>query len=247
MFAGNQGNNPCAAANYQGYSIAVVNTNCTTDRHADSYRYLSATPSHSIIVPAAPSDSVYSVNVLFSGLGCTGAVVSSSILLQNAASTLSSSLSYYYYGSQSQSTTCIAPANGICDGYIFNACPTAGLTFATVSSQKPSTNWNKIVFQNNVCRSGNQGGTVFYVNDPQTTTEIFGPQTPYYNDRVIFVNNIAEAGKEVATQTTSLCSTSNHTTIVISEYNLFLNPSLVFNLVDAYNNINTTDYATTVS
>ena len=213
------------------------------DQGGNSYRYLSATAFHSIVVPVAPIDSFYSVTASFSGLGCTGALENATIALQNG----STSYSYYYGYGQSPTTTCTAPAHGICTGYSFMACPTAGLTFATVPYHHPSTNWNKVLLKNNVCRGGKQGGTVFYVKDPQSTTELFGPQTPYYNERVVFINNIAGSGKGVATQTTSLRSTSNHTTIVISEYNLFLNPSLVFNLVDDYNNINTTDFATTVS
>ena len=105
----------------------------------------------------------------------------------------------------------------------------------------------KVMFRNNVCRGGKQGGTVFVVKDLQTTTQLFGPQIPHYNQRVVFVNNTAGAGRGVATQITSLRSTSNHTTIIVTDYNLFLRPSLMFNLVDAFNNINTTDYATTVS
>lgn len=139
-----------------------------------------------------------------------------------------------------------APANGICTGYIFKACPTAGLTFATIPPKKPSTNWNKVLFRNNVCRGGRQGGTVFVVKDPQSTTELFGPRMKYYNERVVFDNNIAAVGKGVATQTTSLRSTFNQSTILVTDYNIFLRPSLVFNLVDAYNNINTTDFASTV-
>ena len=219
-----------------------MNTNCTTDQYGDSYHYLSATPSHSIIVPVAPTDSVYSVSALFSGLGCSGALVSSSIVLQNGASVVLSS--YYYY---TQSSSCTAPVNGICTGYTFKACPTAGLNFGTIPPQKPSTNWNKVLFQNNVCRGGKQGGTVFVVRDPQTTTELFGPLIPYYNQRVVFDNNIAGAGKGVATQTTTLRSTSNHTTVLVTDYNIFLRPSLVFLLVDDFNNVNTTDFSTLVS
>ena len=151
----------------------------------------------------------------------------------------------YYYGYQ-PITTCTAPANGICTGYTFKACPTAGLTFATIPLQKPSTKWNNVMFQNNVCRGGKQGGTVFVVKDSQTTTELFGPQIPYYNERVVFDNNTAGVGKEVATQTTNLRSTSNHTTILVTDYNIFLSPSLVFSLVDDFNNVNTTDFTTTV-
>jgi len=246
--AGNEDNNPCASTNYQGYSVAVVHTNCTTDQGGDSYRYLSATPTTAIFVPVAPIDSVYSVSVLFSGLRCTGTVVNSTIALQNAASKLLSSQSYYYFEPQSKKITCTAPANGTCSGYNYNACPTEGLTFATVPPVAPFVpSWNKIEFRNNVCRGGKQGGTVFIVKDPQTTTELFGPQIPYYNERVVFDNNTAGAGKGVATQTTTLRSTSNHTTIFVNDYNVFLRPSLVFTLVDAYNNINTTDFTTTVS
>jgi predicted outer membrane repeat protein len=106
----------------------------------------------------------------------------------------------------------------------------------------------KIMIRDNVCRGGKQGGTVFVVRDSQTTTtNLFGPQTPNYNQRVVFVNNTAVVGRGVATQTTSLRSTSNHTTIAVTDYNSFLLPSLLtFNLVDAFNNINTTDFATTV-
>ena len=222
----------------------VLNTNCTTDLNGDFYHYSSTIPSHSIVVPPAPTDSVYRVSAFFSGLGCTGALVTSSMVLQNGASILTS---YYYYGSQSKSPTCTAPANGICTGYGFKACPMAGLNFGTIPYQKPSTNWNKVLFRNNVCRGGKQGGTVFSVKDPQTTTELFGPHLRYYNERVVFDNNIAGAGKGVATQTTSLRSTANHTTIVITDYNIFLRPSLVFSLIDDFNNVNTTDFSTLVS
>ena len=221
----------------------VMNTNCTSDSQGDSYQYLSSIPSHSIIVPVAPTGSVYSVSALFSGLGCTGALVNSSIVLQNGASVWSSS--YYYYTYQPQSSSCTAPANGICSGYTFNACPSAGLTFGTIPTQKPSTNWNKVLFRNNVCRK--YGGTVFSVKDLQSTTELFGPHLTYYNERVVFDNNIAAVGKEVATQTTSLRSTSNHSNILVTDYNIFLRPSLMFSLVDDFNNVNTTDFSTTVS
>ena len=250
FFAGHQNDNPCAAESYQGYITLVVTTTCTTDQNFDVYRYLSATPSTSIVVPAAPSEAVYSVSVFFSGVGCTGAVVTSSIALKNDASEFSS-FSYYYFSytySQPQTITCAAPANGTCNGHNFQACPTAGLTFATIASHKPLiSNFSKIVFRNNVCRGGKQGGTVFVVKDPQTTVQLFGPQMTYYNQRVVFVNNTAEVGKEIATQITSLRSTANHTTIIVTDYNFFLRPSLMFHLVDAFNNINTTDYATTVS
>ena len=104
-----------------------------------------------------------------------------------------------------------------------------------------------IMFRNNMCQGGKGGGTVFYVKDLQTTTVLFGPQMPNYNQRVVFDNNKAAVGSGVATQTTSLRSTSNQTTIIVTDYNLFLQPSLlVFNLVDAVNNINTTDFASTV-
>ena len=105
---------------------------------------------------------------------------------------------------------------------------------------------NAIMFKNNLCRGGKQGGTVFVVKDLQSTTALFGPQISHYNQRVVFVNNTAAVGRGVATQTTGVRSASNHTTLIVTDYNLFLRPSLVFNLVDAYNNINTTDFATTV-
>ena len=101
------------------------------------------------------------------------------------------------------------------------------------------------MFRNNVCRK--YGGTVFAVKDFQSTAELFGPQLPHYNQRVIFDNNVAAVGNGVATQTTTLRSASNDTTIRVTDYNSFLRPSLVFRLVDDYNNVNTTDFATTVS
>ena len=121
------------------------------------------------------------------------------------------------------------------------------LTSSSTSSVTILPSYKEVLFRNNVCRGGKQGGTVFFVTDPQSTTELFGPQLPHYNQRAVFVNNSAAVGREVATQTTSLRSTSNETTIIVNDYNLFLHPSLAFNLVDAFNNINTTDFATTVS
>ena len=121
------------------------------------------------------------------------------------------------------------------------------LTSSSTSSVSLLASYIEVLFLNNVCRGGKQGGTVFFVKDPQTTTQLFGPQMTYYNQRVVFVNNTAGVGREVATQTTSLRSTSNHTTIIVTDYNLFLRPSLAFNLVDVFNNINTTDFDTTVS
>ena len=121
------------------------------------------------------------------------------------------------------------------------------MSSSTSSITLLASHTNGIMFKNNVCRGGKQGGTVFAVKDLQTTTDLFGPQIPHYNQRVVFVNNVAAVGKGVATQTTIVRSTSNHTTIIVTDYNLFLRPSLVFNLIDAFNNINTTDFATTVS
>ena len=203
-------------------------------------------------MPAAPSEAVYSVSASFSGAGCAGALMNSSITLENGAGSSNS----YYYSSYQSITTCTAPANGTCKGYNFHACPTAGLSFATIvgrpvapvvnmSSYTPTN--NKVLFQNNVCRGHKQGGTVFFVKDPQAATQLFGPQMTYYNQRIVFVNNTAAVGRAISTQTTSLRNKSNHTTIVVTDYNLFLHPSPVFNLVDAFNNINSTDFATTVS
>ena len=119
------------------------------------------------------------------------------------------------------------------------------LMSSSTSSVTLLSSYNKVLFRNNVCRK--QGGTVFFVKDPDTTSQLFGPQMTYYNQRVVFVNNTAGTGRGVATQTTSLRSTTNHSTIIVTDYNLFLRPSLAFNLVDAFNNINTTDFDTTVS
>ena len=233
----------CAAANFQkSYSIETVNTTCNGHN-----RYLSALPSNSIVVPVAPTGTVYIVTASFSGAGCTGALVNSSICLLDAVN------SHYChtldgYGNYVSISKCTAPANGTCNGHNFNACPTAGLTFATrAPAAHLDPNFNKVLFKNNVCHGGKQGGTVFVVKDLQTTTDLFGPQIPHYNQRVVFVDNTAAVGSKVATQTTSLRSTTNRTTIIVTDYNLFLRPSLVFNLVDSFNNINTTDFATTVS
>ena len=121
------------------------------------------------------------------------------------------------------------------------------LMSSSTSSVMLLASYNEVMFRNNVCRGGKQGGTVFALKDPQTNTVLFGPQIPHYNQRVVFVDNTAAVGREVATQTTSLLSTSNDTTIIVTDYNLFLHPSLVFNLVDAFNNVNTTDFSSTVS
>ena len=218
----------------------MVNATCNGDQNNGYYRYLSAFPSNSIVVPAAPTGTVYFVTASFSGAGCTGALVNSSICLLDAANPNGCNNGYI--------TNCTAPANGTCNGHNFNACPTAGLTFATrAPTARVTSNFNKVLFKNNVCRGGKQGGTVFVVKDLQTTADLFGPQIPHYNQRVVFVDNMAAVGSGVATQTTSLHSTSNHTIIIVTDYNVFLRPSLVFNLVDAFNTINTTDFATTVS
>ena len=121
------------------------------------------------------------------------------------------------------------------------------LTSSSTSSVFLYESYTGIVFQNNICRGGEEGGTVYFLKDPQSNTELFGPQLSHYNQRVVFVNNTAGVGKKVATQTTNLRSTSNDSTIVITDYNVFLHPSLVFNLIDAFGNINNTDFSTTVS
>ena len=241
--AGQQNNN-CTAINFiSGTYVRALNTTCSEESDG-FYRFLSATPSHSVVVPVAPSDSVYLVNASFSGLHCTGVIMYSSIVLESNSSS-------------DNPTTCTAPANGTCSGYNFVACPTTGLSFATITGRSivaPAgnmssyiPNYNKVVFRNNVCRGRKQGGTVFVVKDPQTITVLFGPQMPHFNERVVFVNNTAAVGSAITTQTTKLQSTSNHTTIVVKDYNSYLNPSLAFNLVDDFNNINTTDFSTTVS
>ena len=186
----------------------------------------------------------------YSGLNCTGVIYALSVALESGAS---GGNSYYYYSP----STCTAPENGTCQGYNFNACPTNGLSFAKIADGPivaPAGNTslytptkNKVMFRNNVCRGRKQGGTVFFVKDPQNTTELFGPKMTYYNQRVVFVNNSAAVGKAITTQTTALRSTSNHTTIVVNDYNSYLQPSLSFNLVDEFSNINTTDFSTTVS
>ena len=230
--------------------IGAVNTTCSKQNRGFG-RYLSTTPSHSIVVPAAPSDSFYRVSVSYSGLNCTGVVNYFSVALEKGAG---GGNSYYYYGYQP--TTCTAPENGTCHGHNFIACPTNGLSFAKIADGPivaPVGNTslytptkNKVMFRNNVCRGHKQGGTVFFVKDPQNTTELFGPKMTYYNQRVVFVNNSAAVGKGITTQTTALRSTSNHTTIVVNDYNSYLQPSLSFNLVDEFSNINTTDFSTTV-
>ena len=121
------------------------------------------------------------------------------------------------------------------------------VTSSSTSSVTLLASHSKVLFRNNVCRGGKQGGTVFVVKDPQSTTKHFGPQAPYYNQRVVFLNNTAAIGKGVATQPTALRITPNHTTIVVTDYNIFLRPSLVFSLVDDFNNVNTTDFSTMVS
>ena len=119
------------------------------------------------------------------------------------------------------------------------------LTSSSTSSVMLFASYNNVTFRNNVCRKN--GGTVFSVKDLQSTTQLFGLQIPYYNQRVVFDNNIAGVGKGIATQTTNLRSTSNHTTVLVTDYNIFLRPSLMFSLVDDFNNVNTTDFSTTFS
>ena len=121
------------------------------------------------------------------------------------------------------------------------------MSSSTSSVTLLASHTNVVMFRNNVCRGGKQGGTVFFAKDLQTTTVLFGPQISHYNQRVVFVNNTAAVGRKVATQTTSLRSTSNQTTVIVADYNSFLRPSPVFNLVDVFMNINATDFTTTVS
>ena len=122
------------------------------------------------------------------------------------------------------------------------------LTSSSTSSINLLSSYNGIIFQHNICRDGTQGGTVFIVKDPpKTSTVLFGPDKPNYERRVVFVNNTAGVGRGVATQTTSLQSTLNDTTIIVTDYNIFLRSSLAFKLVDAFNDVNTSDFATTVS